>query len=161
MAVPHQNRLIYFHMIQVKRRIPCIVDGTRCGPWLAMSAEAREKRCRLVAELKEYCVMDQDACGRLGLNVSVENGFKLSDAACAYDSGTLEWMSLGSCPEPLESMFHWLSEDVNFFFVDKCVQVWESVYYFVAEVNYSVALKFVSVLVFNVYDQQSQIILFR
>ena len=116
---------------------------------------------RMVDEMKEFVSMGQDMMLPLGLNVSVEHGCKLSETVKSIDKSSLEWHSLEDATYPVECLHHWLSEKAKYLFHDQFVTVWESLYFVVAEYIFEDSEKSAALLVFDVYDQESKIILFR
>ena len=116
---------------------------------------------RMVGEMKEFVSMSQDMLLPLGLTVSVEHGCKLSEAMKSIDQSSLEWRSLEDATYPVECLRHWLSENTKNFSQDQFVNVWESLYFIVAEHIIFESQKLAALLVFDVYDQETKIILFR
>lgn len=77
------------------------------------------------------------------------------------ETASMEWAEVGETTSPWQSLHNWLIEVAKKFHRDMSVYCYESLYFIVAEWQVDLTNKSAAVLLFDVYDQQSKIILFR
>ena len=114
-----------------------------------------------MSNMKEYAVVTPSDASTVGFDISCKD-FSLADALghLSFDSPVVDWLPVDDAPEPLQSLRQWMIERNNHFFTDDYVICWESLVYIVQE-DLIESEKLAVVFVFDVYDQELKIVVFR
>lgn len=111
-----------------------------------MSNDLRACQAAFVANAMQFAV-----CEKVGFPAAKKETFK-------HD---LQWMKIDDMEAPVTELHHWLVEFHKHYGLDKQVNCWESVCFWVLELEVDLEGKLASVYVFDVHDQEHKMFFFK